>query len=256
MSEAARVLRLIVPGALFLMLYGLWFFLDSTLTGRPLPGVSPGGAALAGGVTIPLGFVAQMIAAEITWIGCPRWLRWLGRRRWVRWLGRRRWVQWFGRRRWVQWLGGWRWRPLRTIDNRGVVRDVYGFDCCSKTDVQLVSIVDFHTHRAYKSDENPHGLRRLRSLTDMYQGLGHGAVATGMALLAMLGTAPATVWWFRDDPVNLSRGFLLVASIAACGLLSWWMCVSHQRVVTIAQEMVMEILREQKKNDDKLASGG
>ena len=106
------------------------------------------------------------------------------------------------------------------------------------------------------SDENPHGLWRLRSLTDMYQGLGHGAVATGMALLAMLATAPATVWWFRDDPMNPSRGFLLVACIAACGLLSWWMYVSHQRVVTIAQEMVVEILREQKKNDDKLAADG
>ena len=237
MSEAARVLRLIVPGALFLMLYGLWFFLDSTLTGRELPGVSPGGAALAGGATIPLGFVAQMIAAELTWIECPRWLRWLGGRRWIRWLGGRRWREWLVRLR---------WRPLRTIDNRGVVREVYGADCCSKTDVQLVSIVDFHIHRAYKNDENPHGLWRLRSLTDMYQGLGHGAVATGMALLAMLATAPATIWWFGDDPMNGSRGLLLGIFVAACGLLFWWMYVSHQRVVTIAQEMVVEILRETK----------
>lgn len=218
MSEAARVLRLIVPGALLLLLYGLWFFLDSTLTGRELPGVSPGGAALAGGATIPLGFVAQMIAAEITWLQCPRWLRWLGLR----------------------------WRPLRTIDNRGVVREVYGADCCSKTDVQLVSIVDFQIHQAYENDENPHGLWRLRSLTDIYQGLGNGAVATAMALLAMLATTPATVRWFGDDPVDLSRGFLLFIFVVACGLLFWGMYVSHQRVVTIAQEMVVAILREQK----------
>lgn len=254
MSEAARVLRLVVPGALFLMLYSLWFFLDSILIGRRLPGVSPGGAALAGGATIPLGFVAQMIAAEITWIECPRWLRWLGRRRWIRWLGGRRWVRWLGGRRWWRRLARLRWYPLRTIDNRGVVREVYGTDCRSKTDVQLVSVVDFHIHRAYGNDENPHGLWRLRALTDMYQGLGHGAVATGMALLAMLATAPATARWFGNDPVDLSRGFLLGIFVAACGLLFWWMYVSHQRVVTIAQEMVVETLREQKKNDDALAA--
>lgn len=217
MSEAARILRLVVPGALFLTLYGLWFALDSRLAGRDLPGVSAGAAALAGGATIPLGFVAQMIAAEITWWQCPRWLQWLGLR----------------------------WRPLRTIDNRGVVREVHEADCCSKTDVQLVSIVDFQVHQAYRRDESPHGLWRLRSLTDMYQGLGNGAVATGMALLAMLTTAPATAWWLGDDPLNWSRGFLLIAGVVACGLLFWGMCVSHQRVVTIAQEMVVEILRDQ-----------
>ena len=227
MSEAARVLRLIVPGALCLMLYGLWFFVDSHLVRGGLPGVSPGGAALAAGATIPVGFVAQMIAAEITWSRCPRWLWWLGLR----------------------------WRPLRTIDNQGVVREVYGTDCSSKTDVQFVSIVDFHIHRAYKNDENPHGLWRLRALTDMYQGLGHGTVAAGMALLAMLATAPATVLWFGDDPVNGPRGLLLGIFVAVCGLLFWRMYVSHQRVVTIAQEMVVEILRDQKKNDHTLAAG-
>ena len=169
MSEAARLLRLIVPGALFLMLYGLWFFLDSNLEDRRLPQVSAWGAALAGGATIPLGFIAQMIAAEITWLQCPRWLRWL------RWL---------------------RWRPLRTIDNRRVVREIAGADAYrSKTDVQLVSIVDFQIHRAYKNDEHPHTLVRLRSLTDLYQGLGHGAVAALMALFAMLATTLATLHW-------------------------------------------------------------
>lgn len=156
------------------------------------------------------------------------------------------------------WLAGWlvrlRWRPLRTIDNRSLIREVYRTDCCSKMDVQLVSIVGFHIHRAYRHHENPHGLWRLRSLTDTYQGLGNGAVATGMALLAMLATAPATTWWFGDDPLSLSRGFLLIAGVAACGLLSWWMCVSNQRVVTIAQEMMVEILRDQTKNDDVLAA--
>ena len=220
MSEAARVLRLIVPGALFLMLYGLWFFVDSHLVRGGLPGVSPGGAGLAAGATIPVGFVAQMIAAEITWVTCPRWLRWLGLR----------------------------WRPLRTIDNRYVVREVYEADCCSKTDVQLVGIVDFHIHQAYRSCENPDGLRRLRSLTDLYQGLGHGAVAAVMALVAIVATILATALWFGEDLDNWSRGGLLGIFLVACGLLFLRMCVSHQRVVTIAQAMVVEILREQKRN--------
>lgn len=159
-----------------------------------------------------------------------------------------------GGRRWQEWLVRLQWRPLRTIDNRGVVREVYGVDCCSKTDVQLVSIVDFQIHQAYKNVEEPHGLRRLRSLTDIYQGLGHGAVATGMALLAMLATTAATIRWFGGDPVDLSRGFLLGIFVVLGGLLFWGMCVSHQRVVTIAQEMVVEILREQSKDDPPAAN--
>ena len=211
MNEAARLLRLVAPGALFVLLYGAWFVIDTNLCDRPLPQINAGGAALVAGAAIPIGFVAQVIAAEITW--CPL-------------------------------LQERPWRPLRTINNRSVSQQVRGIRE-ARPDLDLVGIVDVWIHEGYKNAEQPHVLNRLRSVADLYQGLGHGAVSALMAILAIVVTLVVTWDWpFRgsDDAARLA---LLVIGLGVCGLVSWGMCRSHQRVVRIAEVMVVETLTRQ-----------
>ena len=207
MNEAARLLRLIAPGALFLLVYGGWFAVDSHLYGRTLPQISAGAAALVAGAAIPIGFVAQVIAAEITWFPL---------------------------------LQKRRWRPLRTINNRSVSQQIRGIRE-ARSDVHLVGVVDVWIHDAHRNAEHPHLLGRLRSVADLYQGLSHGAVASLMAIVAILGTSMVTWDW----PVGLDDGerlAVLIASLGVCVLLFFGMCRSHQRVVTIAEVMVVEAL--------------
>lgn len=208
MSEAARLLRLVAPGALFLLVYGVWFFLDSQLCMRTLPGIDAGTAALVAGATIPIGFVAQVTAAEITW------------------------------------LPGLRdrcWRPLRTINNRGISVRHRGLKE-HRPRVDLVGIVDVWIHEAYQREEHPHALDRLRSVADLYQGLAHGAAASFLAALSAGTTILVTWFWLGDDSVLGDRGLLLFGHWAVCGFLIWGLCASHQRVVRIAEAMVDEIL--------------
>ena len=210
MNEAARLLRLFVPGAVFLLLYGVWFVLDSNLGCRSLPRISVGAAALAGGTAIPIGFVAQTIAAEITWCS---WLR---------------------------------WRPLRTIDNRAVARLIPDVSEDRLSREELVGIVDVRMHEKYGRDEYPHAMNRVRSLTDLYQGLAHGAVAAFLAPLPMIVTVLVTPGWPGDDPLDRARWALLTVSIAVCAVLVLCMGRSHQRVITITGAMVRDILDPRK----------
>ena len=209
MNEAARLLRYAVPGALFLLLYGVWFLIDSHLRDNNLTRVSAGTAALVGGAAIPVGLVVGMIAAEITW--CP-------------------------------WLHG---RLLRTIDNRRVARrHLPDVDDCDAE--RLVGIVDVRIHEAYRQKGHPHTLHRLRSLTDLYQGLGHGAVAAVLALLLIVATAGATCLWpstWPPDGLFVCRSVLVLASALVCFLIAWGMCRSHQRVVRIVEAMAGDILQ-------------
>ena len=214
MNEAARLLRLLAPGTLFLLLYGVWFVIDSNLCNRSFPRVSVGAVALVGGAAIPIGFVAQMVAAEITWL---------------------------------RWLQGRHWRPFLTINNRNVAQQirVIGQD---ESDVDLVGIVDVWIHEAYIGEDHPHALNRLRSVADLYQGLAHGSVVSAMAGLVAGATVFATSCWPGDEPLGSSRIALLIVCLAVCAVLSWRMCTSHRRVVGIAETMVREILTRRRQS--------
>ena len=199
MSETARLLRWFVPGALFLLLYGVWFLLDSSLSGRAVPEINTGTAAILGGSAIPLGFVIGMIAAEITW--CP-WSKW--------------------------------W--LRTIDYKAVAKQITCKECTDDLE-KLAGIVDVRVHEAYQ--EQSHALQRVRSLTDLYQGLGNGSVAAALALLPMVVTL-AMPW--GDASFDVRRYALAGGYLVVCLLLAACMCRSHRRVIRIAEAMANDIL--------------
>ena len=214
MNEAARLLRLLAPGTLFLLVYGVWFVLDSNLSDRSLPEVNVGVVALVGGAAIPIGFVAQMVAAEITWLRC---------------------------------LEGRQWRPFLTINNRNVAQQIRVIGQ-EESNVDLVGIVDVWIHEAYIGEDHPHALNRLRSVADLYQGLAHGSVVSAMAGLIAAATVFATSCWPGEDPVGSPRIALLVVCLAVCVVLSWRMCTSHRRVVGIAETMVREILTRRRRS--------
>ena len=206
MNDAARLLRYAAPGALFLLLYGVWFLFDSHRSGRDLPDIGLGTAALIAGAAIPIGFVAGMVAGEITWFGPLR--RWL----------------------------------FRTIDNEAIayqrLRDVDELDL-----KRLAGIVDVRLHEAYGEDEHPHALRRARSIADLYQGLAHGAVAALLALLSIWVTLVVTSVWPGEDSLDEHRWVAVAVSTIVCLVLLAGMCISHRRVVRIAEAMVDDILR-------------
>ena len=207
MSETARLLRWFVPGALFLLLYGAWFLLDSNLSGRAVPEINAGTVAILGGSAIPIGFVIGMIAAEVTW-----W----------------------------PWLSRW-W--LQTIDYKAVApgkAHICDLEC-------LAGIVDVRVHEAYGASEQPHALHRVRSITDLYQGLGHGSVAAALALPFMAVTLIATSVWPGDEPLGGPRAVLFVVSAAICLALAWGMRSSHRRVIRIAEAMADDVLARRKR---------
>lgn len=210
MSETARLLRWFVPGALFLLLYGVWFLLDSNLSGRAVPEINAGTVAILVGSAIPIGFVIGMIAAEITWSG---------------WLSQR----------WLQ-----------TIDYKAVAKRIPG-----KTHIRdlkcLAGIVDVRVHEAYGGSEQPHALHRVRSVTDLYQGLGHGSVAAALALLFMAVTLIATSICSGDELPDGPRVGLFVMSAAICLALAWGMGRSHQRVIRIAEAMANDVLARRRR---------
>ena len=214
MNEAARLLRLLAPGTLFLLLYGVWFVLDSNLCNRSLPQVSGGAVALVGGAAIPIGFVAQMVAAEITWLRC---------------------------------LQGRRWRPFLTINNRKVAQQIRAIGE-GEPDLDLVGIVDVWIHEAYADTKHAHTLNRMRSVADLYQGLAHGSVVSAMAGLVAVATVFATSCWPGDEPLGSPRIALLGVCVVVCAVLSWRMCTSHRRVVGIAETMVREILTRKRQS--------
>lgn len=208
MNEAARLLRLMAPGSLFLLLYGVWFLCDSYLCRRDLPQLDTAGVALVAGSVIPLGFLFQVIAGTVTWF---------------------------------PWLRKQCWRPFATIDNREVSQRIRGTDE-RRSARDLVGIVDVWIHEAYKRAEHPHALNRLRSIADLYQGLAHGAVASLLAGLSAVATVWAAGTWLDDDRMFRSHGGLLLVFVGVSVLLSLIMCISHRRVVKIAEAMVVEIL--------------
>ena len=220
MNDAARLLRYAAPGALFLLLYGVWFLIDSHLAERDLPDIGGGTAVLIAGAAIPIGFVAQVISAEITWLWWPR---------------------------------ARRWRPFRTINNRGIVDDQIRAGRTPVTgegasDVELVGVVDAWIQGSYIDEKHPHALNRLRSVADLYQGLANGTVASALAWLLAVGTVFATSCWL-GEPVSRPRIELLGVCLAVCGLLCWWMCASHRRVVSMAEAMAREILGNRASDD-------
>ena len=206
MNETARLLRWFVPGALFLLLYGVWFLLDSNLSGRATPEISTGTVAILVGSAIPIGFVIGMIAAEITWSG---------------WLSQR----------WLQ-----------TIDYKAVAKRIPG-----KAHIDdlkcLAGIVDVRVHEAYGASEQPHALHRVRSVTDLYQGLGHGSVAAMLALPPMVVTLVVT-WGGAPDVRRclLAGGYLVVCLLIAVG-----MGRSHRRVIRIAEAMANDVLARRRR---------
>ena len=208
MSETARLLRWFVPGALFLLLYGAWFLLDSNLSDRAAPEINAGTVAILVGSAIPIGFVIGMIAAEITW---------------------------------------WPWRKwwLRTIGYKAVAQQIPGKAHIGDLEC-LAGIVDIRVHEAYGASEQPHALHRVRSLTDLYQGLGHGSVAAALALLFMAVTLIATSIWSGDE-LHGPRVGLFAVSAAICLALAWGMGRSHRRVIRIAEGMTNDVLARRKR---------
>lgn len=212
MSETARLLRWFVPGALFLLLYGAWFLLDSNLSGRAVPEINAGTVAILGGSAIPIGFVIGMIAAEITW---------------------------------------WPWRKwwLQTIDYKAVAKRIPGRTHICDLEC-LAGIVDVRVHEAYVASEQPHALRRVRSLTDLYQGLGHGSVAAALVFLLIVATVLVTSVWPGDEPLGGPRAVLFGVSAETCLALAWGMRSSHRRVIRIAEAMASDVLARHSGDDD------
>ena len=201
MSETARLLRWFVPGALFLLLYGVWFLLDSSLADRAIPDINTGTAAILAGSAIPIGFVIGMIAAEITWC---------------------RWSQWW----------------LQTIDFTAVAEQITDKKHIRDQEC-LAGIVDVRVHEAYREDEQPHVLHRVRSLTDLYQGLGHGSVA---AVLVLVPIAVTLMMTRGDGWCDVGRCALAGVYLVVCLLIAAGMCRSHRRVIRIAEAMANDIL--------------
>ena len=209
MNDAARLLRYAAPGALFLLLYGVWFLIDSHLAERDLPDIDVGAAALIAGAAIPIGFVAAMVAGEINWM--------MPLRRWL----------------------------FLTIDNQAIAdRRLRDVDECDPE--RLVGIVDMRLHEAYGGEEQPHALRRARSVADLYQGLAHGAVAAFLALLSVVFTAFVTSIWPGDDPLDAPRWVAVASCTVVCVALVVGMCSSHRRVIRIAEAVVDDILKEKR----------
>lgn len=208
MNEAARLLRLVAPGSLFLLLYGVWFLIDADLCDRSPPGLGVAGGALAAGATIPIGFIAQVLAGEITWLPGLRERR---------------------------------WRPFSTIDNHRVSELIRGRQE-NRSKQELVGIVDIWIHEAPSGAERTQALSRIRSIADLYQGLAHGAVASALAGLLAVATVFVTARWLGDGGIFGSRVEPLLTLLGVSLVLSILMCLSHRRVVTIAEAMVVELL--------------
>ena len=201
MNDAARILRYFVPGALFLLLYGLWFVLDSELCDcYERPEVGTGVGLLIGGAAVPIGFVMAQIAAAVAWSPLSRFL-------------------------------------LRRIDNKAVGRRIGATGSAE----ELVGIVDARLHLAADKAENAPALARARSLTDLYQALGNGAAASGFAALAILGTVIVTSVKLDDASLGAWRAALAVLWLGVSALVTWRFVRSHQRVVRIAQAFIIEV---------------
>lgn len=217
MSEAQRLLRYVIPGAVGESLFAVWLYLDSVLCpecyASPSVDGNPVLAVILLGAPLPIGFLASNLYSSVVW--------------WEK--GRRE------NRPQDAWIFHW-------IDEPALLRSHGSSTLREKGHLQQGAALDALWHVRAAAAGLDAGLSRGRALLDLMSGLGSVVAVVVMAMLTVLATFVWTSVSTTDEPDLARVALLLLAEGLMLGVVAAFLS-SQRRVTEVATSYIDNLLR-------------